>query len=157
MSRYQSIAGLCLAAWLTGCASGAELSASQSLDPDRSAELEFVKGHLKAGLGHAGVETFTVCSTPDCRQNRFYVGLTWTTPDSIVRRAPAGEVTIKAHASNMVGTFMKTCRLTVRFNVDAGHSYVVEVVNLSSASSCVFTVQDKSTGAAVPVAKVSPS
>jgi len=148
--RISAIVGaLALMAPLAGCI--AQVPEPMPLDLTNSAELEFIKGHESAGLGHAAGEYYTICATPACTERRFFVSLTFINPDSVVRRVHAGEVIISAYAGNTVGRTQATCTFLVKFNVDAGHAYTVEILNHFAAQACYFRVQDKATGMAVRV------
>jgi len=145
----RSLIGVGLLAPLVGCV--AQVADPVPLDLTNSAELEFAKGHESSGLGHAGGEFYTVCATPACTERRFFVSLTWINPDAVVRRVPAGEVIIAANVMNVSGRTQGTCKFVVRFNVDAGHAYAVQIFNRFGAQACSFQVKDKATGAAVHV------
>jgi hypothetical protein len=147
------VIGLALTGPLTGCIS--QVSESAPLDSTNSAELDFVKGHEAAGLGHAGGEYFTVCVTPACTERRFFVSLTFINPDTVVRRVHAGEVIVAANTMNVSGRTEAVCKFAVTFNVDAGHAYAVEIFNRFGAQACYFRVQDKATGAPVHVSSIS--
>ena len=149
-SRATAAIGLSVA--LAGCAT--EIPYPQPLDLSNSAELEFIKGHEPAGLGHAGGETYSICADSSCKTRRFFVSLSQITANSVVRRVGAGEVIISAGAFNAVTTTMATCRFRVKFNVEAGHAYTVQIVNHFHAEACWFQVQHKASGLPVHIWKL---
>ena len=152
MGRLRSVAGLCALVLLTGCMT--TIPPTAPLDSGNSAELEFVKGHESAGLGHAGGEYYTICVTTACTERRFFVSLTWINPDSVVRRVQSGEVIVSANTMNAEVYTQKTCDFIVKFDVDAGHAYMVQILNHFGDAGCLFRVKDKATGMYLHVSKV---
>jgi hypothetical protein len=153
MRYFRWVIGLGLIALLSGCVT--LVPDPLQLDQSNSAELEFVKGHESAGLGHAAAEFYMVCVTSACNERRFSVPLTWTTPNSIVRRVRSGGVIVSAGTMNIVGRTQDTCNFLVGFNVETGHSYTVEIYNHFGEKACLFRVTDRATGAFVPISKIS--
>jgi hypothetical protein len=144
--RIFSILPLALAALVAGCATSGESPADQGLDPSKTAQLEFVKGHVKSSLFRASMERFSVCTDESCRHHKYSVFLAWTTPDSITRTAPAGPVFMKIFADAGLANMHRRCNGMVSFDVEGGHAYQLKFANSFEAERCVFTVQDKATG-----------
>jgi hypothetical protein len=135
---------------LAGCSSvgsGPELST----DPSKSADLTFVNGHENARIPQATDEEYTVCGTADCKRGVFYVNIGWPLGDHVTRKVQAGEISIYAKCSGAVPGGRRVHKVNFNFQAEGAHVYEVTVANNSEADHCAPAVQDKTTGALVPL------
>jgi hypothetical protein len=148
MRRVYAVLSLGLATLLAGCVSvevSARLTAGQLADPSQTAELELARSHDRRVV-FEGNMYFTVCPTETCGPFWRPPSLFWTTPDSVTRKAPAGPVVLYAEAESGIADFHSKCHTKARFEAEGGHGYKVSLSN-----GCGLKVQDKASGALLPV------